>query len=275
MKKIDVHSHVGRLQHAYPEITVPGLLRFMDEREIEKACVMAIENPEELDYYLTSNEVLAICKQHPDRLIPFCNVDPRRGNPGEFDPYPILAAYKEQGAKGLGEMLAGLWIDDPLQMDIYEICQELELPVMLHIDKYRNMDDLGLPRLEKILQTFPKASFIGHANHFWSEISADMKDENRFDYPKGPVKPGGRMDELLQQYDNLFADLSAGSGYNALTRDREFIREFLTRNQNQVLYGTDWLHEGQASRHHVALESSGVSEEVLEKICYTNAEGLL
>jgi len=275
MKKIDIHIHIGKLLHSKPGLTVRDTLKFMDELEIEKACVMSIENPEEVDYYVTSKQVLRYCRQQPDRLIPFCNVDPRRGNPGKFDPYSIIARYVDMGCKGLGEMLGGLWIDDPLQMDMYEVCQKLKLPVMLHIDKYRNMDEIGLPRLEKILKTFPDVTYIGHAYHWWSEISADIKDEDRFQYPEGAIKPGGRLDELLQKYDNIYADLSAGSGYNALTRDPAFMKEFLTRNQNKVLFGTDIVYKGHDIQQHTAVESLGLSTEVKQKIYSSNAEELM
>jgi predicted TIM-barrel fold metal-dependent hydrolase len=102
-----------------------------------------------------------------------------------------------------------------------------------------------------------------------------MKEEDRFDYPKDVVKPGGRLDQLLQNYDNIYADLSAGSGYNALTRDPSFINGFLTRNQNKVLFGTDLVFKGQKVQQHTALESTGISKEVLQKIYFSNAAGLL
>jgi predicted TIM-barrel fold metal-dependent hydrolase len=47
------------------------------------------------------------------------------------------------------------------------------------------------------------------------------------------------LDRLLSEYPNLYADLSAGSGYNALTRDEDFTAGFLERHPNQLLYGSD------------------------------------
>ena len=37
----------------------------------------------------------------------------------------------------------------------------------------------------------------------------------------------------------MYGDLSAGSGLNALTRDEDFTRDFLTRHQDKLLYGSD------------------------------------
>jgi predicted TIM-barrel fold metal-dependent hydrolase len=58
-------------------------------------------------------------------------------------------------------------------------------------------------------------------------------------YPKGPVTPGGITDRLLSDYENIYGDLSAGSGLNALLRDEEHAKAFLKRHQNKLLYGSD------------------------------------
>ena len=45
--------------------------------------------------------------------------------------------------------------------------------------------------------------------------------------------------EILADYPNMFADMSAGSGLNALTRDEDHTRGFLDRHQDKILYGSD------------------------------------
>ena len=47
------------------------------------------------------------------------------------------------------------------------------------------------------------------------------------------------MPRRLRTYANLWADLSAGSGHNALTRDPAFGLEFLEEFQDKLLFGTD------------------------------------
>ena len=275
MKKIDIHVHIGKLLFSRPGISVRYLLNWMDELEIEKACVMAVENPEEVDYYVTTEQVLRSCRRHPDRLIPFCNVDPRRGEPKEFDPFPIIARYIERGARGFGEMLSGLRIDDPLQMKIYTACDRLRLPVLIHIDRYRNRDEIGLPRLEKMLIQFPNVKFIAHAYHWWSEISGDVKNNDRLSYPNRPIAPGGRVEQLLQKYPNLYGDLSAESGRNALLRDPGFTPGFLRRNQDKLLFGSDLVYKGQNIKLAQTLEAFDLEPEVLEKIYYKNSLKLI
>jgi predicted TIM-barrel fold metal-dependent hydrolase len=44
---------------------------------------------------------------------------------------------------------------------------------------------------------------------------------------------------LLADYENMYADLSAGSGLGALSRDEEFTRGFLQRHRKKLLFATD------------------------------------
>lgn len=80
MKIIDVHAHLGKVMHGYPPLTVEKLLRFMDAHDIEWSVVLPLVHPEEEDYYYTTEQALADCARHPDRLIPFANIDPRRSS---------------------------------------------------------------------------------------------------------------------------------------------------------------------------------------------------
>ena len=53
------------------------------------------------------------------------------------------------------------------------------------------------------------------------------------------MTPGGLTDRYLSDYPNMYGDLSAGSGLNALTRDEDFTRDFLTRHQDKLVFGSD------------------------------------
>lgn len=221
------------------------LLRRMDAEGIDCSVVLPIDNPES-DYVGIARtvEVLRVTRPHRDRLIPFCNVDPRaQHNSARGDLGALLAAFQEAGARGVGEVTANLWLDDPRLENLYHHAGALGLPVLMHVaheegDVYGPADDLGLPRLERMLVACPETQFIGHAQTFWAEMSADVTPEQRGVYPTGPVTPG-RLPELLERHPNLHADLSAGSGLNALNRDPEHGRQFLARFSGKLLLGTD------------------------------------
>jgi predicted TIM-barrel fold metal-dependent hydrolase len=277
MKWIDIHAHAGRLLHSIPSLSIDELLEILDRYAIDQACLMAVENPEEVDYYYTTEQVLEACRQHPDRLIPFCCVDPRHRYPESFDPRPVIQEYAERGCRGFGEVLAGVPIDHPGLQQIYAACGEFGLPVLFHSDHLICSDEAGAPRLERMLQTYPDTIFIGHSTRFWAEISqnADLDPVRLANYPSGPVTPTGPTDRLLGQYPNLFGDLSARSGYTALTRDPDFGQDFLERHQDKLLFGTDVLTPERPLPIVEFLRGCPISEAARHKIASGNAERLL
>ena len=269
---VDTHTHLGRLRHNDPGLTPEGLLARMDAHGIDRAVVVAVENPEELDYFVPTTQILAWCATQPKRLVPMCACDPRHRYPGRFDPYPVLAEYAAAGCRAFGENLCGLPIDDPMQRRVYDACARLKLPVLLHIDHHINRDGPGLPGLERLLRDYPEITFIGHAQYFWREISAEVPQDAP--YPKGPVVPGGRADRLLSRYPNLMADLSAGSGYNAITRDPAFGLDFLERHHAKLLFATDVLAEAQELPIVDHFRGLPLSPETREDIGWRNAARL-
>lgn len=277
MRLLDIHTHIGRLLHALPPNHPEDLIATMDRYGIERACVMAVESPEELDYYVSTEQVLSACTQFPERLIPFCALDPRRRYPERFDPRPILEDYAARGCRGFGEVLSGVPINHPGMQAIYQVCGELGLPVLFHADHLICSDAPGAPGLERMLQRFPDTVFIGHAIRFWAEVSADATPEQFHIsvYASGPVVAGGATDCLLSQYPNLYGDLSGGSGLNALTRDPAFGLAFLERQQDKLLFGTDVLKPGQDLPIVSFLREADISDAAREKIGYRNAERLL
>ena len=271
---IDIHMHVGKL-YIDKELTVPYLFRFMDKNKIEKAALLPIESPEETYYYVTTNQIIDICRKNKKRFIPFCNIDPRRYNSDDkTDFYSVLKDYKERGCKGFGEFMCGLYIDDIRCQKIYEACGKLKLPIIFHMDSLRIIDNKGLPKMESMIRKFKETVFIGHGQHFWAEISSDVKKEEFSRYPKGPIKKGGAVLRLLK-YKNCYADISAGSGYNALTRDIGFGYNILEIYQDKLLFGSDLCRVGQKVEVidylRKSLEQGNITKKVYEKISYKNA----
>ena len=90
-----------------------------------------------------------------------------------------------------------------------------------------------------MLAKYPRTIFIGHAQTWWANIDKSYQDDEKNLYPKGKVTPGGLTDRYLSDYPNMYGDLSAGSGLNALQRDEDHAREFLQRHQDKLIYGSD------------------------------------
>lgn len=288
---IDIHVHTTRIKgeglrringSRYP--TPEELLEMMDANGVDMAVCLCSVNPECAYCFVIPEEVLAICADYPDRLIPFANLDPRMvTNSPDADFSGLLQHYKEAGAKGIGEYSPNLPFDDPLNMNVFKQVEEVGLPLTFHIAPqvggfYGCYDELGLPRLEKVLQACPNLVLLGHSQPFWAEISNDVTEQNRNDYPTGPVQPG-RVVELMREYPNLYGDLSAGSGYNAISRDKEFGCQFLEEFQDRLFFGTDICNIPQDTPivgylRQLAQEGA-ISQAAYEKITWRNAARLL
>lgn len=269
---IDTHLHIGVLYYGEREITPEYLIEFMDKNDIEKAVLLPIENPETTSYYVTSDYVLSVASKYPDRFIPFCNVDPRRARVEE-----VIFEYKEKGCKGFGEILASLYVNDPKMEIIYNVCGQLNLPIVFDLSESTCIDEIGLPRFEKMIKKYPDTIFIGHGPHFWAEISGDVKSIGG--YPDGKIEKEGAVIKLLSHYPNCYADISARSGYNAITRDISFGYEFLERFKDKLLFGTDLCHYGQEipqpSFINNALRENKISLDCFKKITQENASRIL
>lgn len=106
-------------------------------------------------------------------------------------------------------------------------------------NQYGLYDDLGFPLLERALRKFPNLIFLGHSQAFWTKIASLETVGSRAYYPDDLVKAEGAVVKLMRKYPNLHGDLSAPSGYNAITRDPKFGCEFLEEFQDKLYFGTD------------------------------------
>lgn len=147
-----------------------------------------------------------------------------------------LEKYLKLGAIIIGELKFGVDCDSPEMHKIYQLAQEYNVPVLMHWQ--HGMYNYGYDRFYKILEQYPRVTFIGHAQTWWANVDKAHKDQTVL-YPKGKITHGGLTDRYLSDYPNMYGDLSAGSGLNALTRDEEHAKWFLEKHQDKLLYGSD------------------------------------
>jgi uncharacterized protein len=159
------------------------------------------------------------------------------------DAEALLTQAAKDGARGFGELKSHVAADGPELHRIYALAAELGVPILIHFQEVDHFAGEGTwatgfaRSFEGILKAYPKTTFIGHADAFWANISADYKNEAA--YPGGAIARGGITDRLLADYANLYGDLSANSGNNAITRDPEFTAGFLARHQAKLMFGSD------------------------------------
>ena len=295
IKKIDIHAHAIPWPEYYPKyakynssMLSPDELfeEYYSKINVEKCVLLPSMSPEGALTTQPNEMIKYLVDQSPERLLWFCNVDPRAINNRETANLGyLLEHYMSLGAKGLGELTSNLYTDDPKMENLFKYCEELGLPVTIHIAPepsgyYGIVDELGLPRLEKILKKFPNLKIFGHSQPFWSEIGDNNTNEVRNKYVKGEVK-NGRLTELLREYGNLYCDMSAGSGANAFMRDRDHAARFIEEFSDRLLYGCDICMHNQKfpfefDEFLTSMRRSGeISEENYRKIVRGNAEKLL
>jgi predicted TIM-barrel fold metal-dependent hydrolase len=165
-----------------------------------------------------------------------------RTDPSQADADKVLRDAVKRGAVSIGEMKFHVALDSPEMRRVYDIAAEFQVPVMMHIQTFPHFEgelpyNTGYTQFDKILRACPRTNFIGHGDLFWAHISADVPADRG--YPAGPIKKGGLTDRWLSDFPNLYADMSANSGNNALSRDTEFSRGFITRHKSKLIFGSD------------------------------------
>ena len=241
-----------------------------------------------------SEQVRAVQAAAPDRFTWFCSADP--STPEGIE---ALTRAAKSGARGFGEMKYHLATDSPEFQRAYALAAELSVPILIHFQEVDHFPNEGTwstgfaKNFERMLKANPKTTFIGHADAFWANVSADYRNEAA--YPSGPIARGGITDKLLGDYPNLYGDVSANSGNNLLSRDPDFTADFVRRHQNKLLFGSDCsCADGHGSgvsqannpaasrlagkcvaRETLTVLKRSASPEVFRKIAWSNARTLL
>jgi uncharacterized protein len=230
----------------------------------------------------------------PGRFTWFNSYDVTKPDAGD-----VLTQAAKDGAQGFGELKFHVAADGPELRRLYALAAELKVPLLIHFQEVDHFPGEGTwstgyaKTFASILKAYPKTTFIGHADAFWANVSADY--QNQAAYPTGPIVRGGVTDRWLGDYPNLFGDLSANSGNNAMSRDPVFTADFLKRHQDKLIFGSDCGctdgHGGGVSQGNnptasrmagkcVARETLGLlkrstTPDVFQKIVWGNAHRLL
>lgn len=246
-KKIDIHLHLS--ERPIPDglgmkiSSGAEMLPHLDELGIGFGIIMSSGETQAM--FGSNASCRRIAEQYPDRYAWMCGLD-------ETEPetvYERLKQYREEGAVGVGELAVNHRLDHPFLEAVFQAAEALGLPVLFHMSpeegfQYGVVDEPGLPLLERALNKYPKLIFIGHSQPFWHEISGDAgkSREERYEWGKGPVTPGGRLGQLFEKYPNLYGDLSANSGGCAMMRDEVFGLAFLEAWKDRLMFGTDMVN---------------------------------
>ena len=265
---IDIHQHTK-----YSGRTDEQLVSHQRTMGISKTILLPAGSKYGLAAGAGGNDtVVALAKAYPKEYVFFANE-----LPDIPETKAVLEKFLKAGAIGIGEQKFHVDCDSkPMQL-VADIAKAHGVPVLMHFQ--HETYNLRFERFHKMLEMYPTVNFIGHAQTWWGNI--DKNHQQTVMYPKGPVTPGGITDRLLTDYPNVYGDLSAGSGLNALLRDEDHAREFLKRHQNKLLYGSDCSDRDGAgsgcsgSQQLAAVRRLAPDPQALRKMLYGNAARLM
>lgn len=202
-------------------------------------------------------------ERYPDFIVPFGSL-----HPDDPDKVKLLAAcFDDYGFKGLKFHchVQRMAPEDPRMAEIYEICQERDKIVLIHCGNGPHFKDKpsagygydvtalsGAAHFEKIVRKYPRLRFV---------------------VPHLGFEEMDRFVGMLADYPNLHLDTTmALAGYFP----QEVRREWLDRNADRLLFGTDFPHiPYEWSRERDRLRGFALGLEKEEKIFYLNAARLL
>jgi len=217
----------------------------------------------------TLSELSQAREKYPDRFVAGYCPCPSEGHAAEL----FEAAYHSHNVRVCGEWSYRMLLNDPRAILLFRKAGELGAPVVLHIDTpflngvYQEVWYGGeIGAFEQALQACPETIFVGHAPGFWRHVSGDEATDPEM-YPPGPIAPGGRLFDMFANFPNLWADLSAGSGLNALKRMDDGGLGFIVEYQDRLLFGRD----APGNDLHEHLVTLNLPEDVAKKIYCENA----
>jgi predicted TIM-barrel fold metal-dependent hydrolase len=220
--KIDMHEHY------WVSGDVNLFLRALGCFGISKVVLLPTGAPPDNKFYRLNSMLLMMwAKRYPDQVIPFCTID-------EADPHAaeLVEQYILAGAKGL-KLIGGHpdFYDEPLNSEnmykVYQKVAEYDVPVLLH-GSLINIPELQ-DQLDEVFSDFPEVTFViaHYGNTLMRGIHLDV------------------IAALLDKHQNLYTDMSHGSGITAyhqyLKQDLETIRNFVIKYQDRILFGSDLI----------------------------------
>ena len=303
---IDIHAHAYRLKRCDGKgmCTLDELIASQDRMGIDMSCVLPIVSPEIYEPQ-HAMDIVEMAQARPDRIIPFCNLDPRAmANSPHAELEKILQWYKDLGCKGIGEVMPQLEMKDPLMQNLFRAAEKVGLPLTWdgsdqHEGDFGVYDDPGLPQLELSLQRFPNLIFLGHGPVFWSEFAKLETPGERcvhlnldghsckhpvtrscyLMYANQPFTEEGVMPKLMRRYPNLHGDLSDGTPLASLKRNLDYTAEFIREFEDRLYFGTDivgpWFTEELSSTLAQWVKDGVITKTAYNKITHENAMRLL
>lgn len=305
---IDMHSHA----YAQTETEIEEWVRTMDKFGIEKTILLSKQTGKAFD------SIYNIYAKYDGRFEVWCGFDYTGYNDKGWSKKAIkeLERCYKAGARGVGELgdkgegllysrptaAYGLHIDDPRMKPLIEKCGELGMPINIHVAEpywmYEPIDrhNDGLLNAAKWQIDTSKKGLLLHQdliNTLENAVKANPRTTFIACHYANCSHDLSIIENLLQKYGNLYADISARYGETAPVP--RYTKAFYERNQDKLIYGTDMgfepnmyettfriletkdehFYKKEFFNYHWALHGLGLDDVVLKKLYYENAKKIM
>ena len=230
---------------SYGDGTVPDMLKSGREAGIDHFIVQSVATtPQQVN---SINEFIAATVAENKGLLTGLGTL----HPDSPDQVADVRRVVELGLKGvkLHPDIQNFKIDDYRCLKIYELCEQENLPILMHTGDYR-YDNSNPNRLLPVLQIYSGLTIIGAHFGGWSI------------WEEASQKLGG--------VPNLYVDCSSTMGFTDLATTRRALENY---GADRVLFGTDYPMWGPADELEKFF-ALGLSEEDNRKILSENAKKL-
>ena len=241
---IDVHEHLQTMDDA------KRLLEAMDKLNITRCCLMAsshytftLNDKYGFERFKENNELLIQLRQlHPDRFSAFITIDPE-----DKDNLVLVKDYVSRGADGIKLYLGhgagtgkgpfhSMPLDDPRMLLIYEWAEQIQLPLLFHVNLIKYYDEFI-----RVMDAYPLLKVcIPH-----------------FGLHKNTVKRLSRLATIFTHYPNVYTDISFGhedfhiEGFETLSKWRTRSKKFIEKHADRIMFGTDMVLEKTKTKEYI------------------------
>ena len=148
-EKIDIHIHTiafkGIERFGGGTYATPEEIRKMYKKlGISKGVILPEVNPDCAFQIQSNEEAHYLTQKYPDLFYWFCNINPKNGrNRPDTNLSYFIEHYKKLGAKGVGEITANMYFDDPYVENLLSLPKVRDACIIPHRSDNRRLLRVG------------------------------------------------------------------------------------------------------------------------------------
>jgi predicted TIM-barrel fold metal-dependent hydrolase len=216
------------------DLTADLLLPLLDKANVDRVMIAATDRQMVVQNREGNEFLLAAAKQHSNRFIPGCSVNPWYGNEAIHEMKRAIA----EGARMLvlHPFVQGYVADDELVWPLLDVATQEKVPVYIHTGVTSSSSPFQIMNLAN---RYREVDFIiGHsgATDFWYDAIAAAKGAKNCYLESSCARPFN-FSNYIKQLGPLKGIMGSFAPINNLPYEWELMRRFLSGQENEPIYG--------------------------------------